>query len=202
METVIILYIDDKIDLYVSKYLNSYSQKGVEYQYLELKFEKDTSYENLLEKEDVQKADILILDSMLFENSSAKNNKITGEELGFIIKKIFPFKEIIIVTQYEEKLEYNVLNKYNKTTYSNCNPDFYFKENWEKAIINATKNVILNRKILKTISSKKYIEKYLFEKMENSINGRSDYDNLKQTDIDELINTFEEMRKSYEKDGL
>ena len=113
METVIILYIDDKIDLYVSKYLNSYSQKGVEYQYLELKFEKDTSYENLLEKEDVQKADILILDSMLFENSSAKNNKITGEELGFIIKKIFPFKEIIIVTQYEEKLEYNVLNKYN-----------------------------------------------------------------------------------------
>ena len=42
----------------------------------------------------------------------------------------------------------------------------------------------------------------MFEKMENSINGISDYDNLKKTDIDELINTFEEMRKSYEKDGL
>ena len=55
-----------------------------------------------------------------------------------------------------------------------------------------------SRHILKNISSKKYVEKFLFEKMENSINGVLDYDNLTKVDIDNLINAFEEMRKLYE----
>lgn len=43
------LYVDDKIDLYVSKYLNSYSNDKAEYKYSELKFENKYSYEDLLE---------------------------------------------------------------------------------------------------------------------------------------------------------
>lgn len=74
----------------------------------------------------------------------------------------------------------------------------FFQDNWNKEIVNATKNIILNRNILKNISSKKYVEKYLFEKMENSINGLSNYDNLTKADIDSLIKAFEEMRKLYE----
>ena len=191
------LYVDDKIDLYVSRYLNSYSNDKAEYKYSELKFENKYSYEDLLENNEIQKADILFLDSMLFENGNVQDNKISGEELGLIIKKIFPFKEIIVITQYQDKMEYSTLKKYNSNTY-NCDEDSFFQDNWNKEIVNATKNIILNRNILKNISSKRYVEKYLFEKMENSINGLSNYDNLTKADIDSLIKAFEEMRKLYE----
>ena len=191
------LYVDDKIDLYVSKYLNSYSNDKADYKYSELKFENKYSYEDLLENNEIQKADILFLDSMLFENGNVQDNKISGEELGLIIKKIFPFKEIIVITQYQDKMEYSTLKKYNSNTYD-CDEDSFFQDNWNKEIVNATKNIILNRNILKNISSKRYVEKYLFEKMENSINGLSNYDNLTTADIDSLIKAFEEMRKLYE----
>lgn len=197
MELITMLYVDDKIDLYVSKYLNSYSNDKAEYKYSELKFENKYSYEDLLENNEIQKADILFLDSMLFENGNVQDNKISGEELGLIIKKIFPFKEIIVITQYQDKMEYSTLKKYNSNTY-NCDKDSFFQDNWNKEIVNATKNIILNRNILKNISSKRYVEKYLFEKMENSINGLSNYDNLTKADIDSLIKAFEEMRKLYE----
>ena len=198
MELITMLYVDDKIDLYVSKYLNSYSNDNVEYEYSELKFENKHSYEDLLENNEIQKADILFLDSMIFENGNVQDNKISGEELGLIIKKIFPFKEIIVITQYQDKMGYSTLKKYNSNTYT-CDAESFFRDNWGTEISDATEKIILNRNILKNISSKKYIEKYLFEKMENSINGVLDYDNLTKADIDNLINVFEEMREVYEK---
>ena len=197
MELITMLYVDDKIDLYVSKYLNSYSNDKAEYKYSELKFENKYSYEDLLENDEIQKADILFLDSMLFENGNVQDNKISGEELGLIIKKIFPFKEIIVITQYQDKMEYSTLKKYNFNTYL-CDVDSFFQDSWNKEIVNATQNIILNRNILKNISLKNYVEKFLFEKMENSINGVSNYDNLTKMDIDNLIKAFEEMRKNYE----
>lgn len=197
MQLINMLYVDDKIDLFVSKYLSEYSNDKARYEYLELKFESNYSYENLINSEEIQKSDILFLDSMLFENSTVMENKISGEELGLIIKKIFPFKEIIVITQYQEKMEYSTLKKYNSSAY-NCDPNLFFNENWDNVIEKATENIILNRNILKNISSKKYVEKFLFEKMENSINGVLDYDNLTKDDIDNLINAFEEMRKLYE----
>lgn len=197
MQLITMLYVDDKIDLFVSTYLNGYSNDKARYEYLELKFESNYSYENLLNSEEIKKSDILFLDSMLFENSTVLDNKISGEELGLIIKKIFPFKEIIVITQYQEKMEYSTLKKYNSSTY-NCDSNLFFNDNWNRIIEKATENIILNRNILKNISSKKYVEKFLFEKMENSINGVLDYDNLTKVDIDNLISAFEEMRKLYE----
>ena len=93
MELINMLYVDDKIDLYVSKYLNSYSSDMVKYKYSELKFENKYSYEDLLKNDEIQKADILFLDSMLFENGNVQDNKISGEELGLIIKKFFRLKK-------------------------------------------------------------------------------------------------------------
>lgn len=197
MELITILYVDDKIDLYVSQYLNSYSNDKAEYKYSELKFENKYSYKDLLENDEIQKADILFLDSMLFENRNVDGNKISGEELGLIIKKFFPFKEIIVITQYQDKMEYSTLKKYNSNTYS-CDENSFFQDNWHKEILNATQKIILNRNILKNIYSKNYVEKFLFEKMENSIKGVSNYDNLTKMDIDNLIKAFEEMRKNYE----
>lgn len=197
MELINMLYVDDKIDLYVSKYLNSYTNDKAQYRYSELKFENKYSYEDLLKNGEIQKADILFLDSMLFENGTVEDNKISGEELGLIIKKFFPFKEIIVITQCQEKMGYSTLKKYNSNTYT-CDVDSFFQNTWNNEIASVTQNIILNRNILKNIHSKNYVEKLLFEKMENSISGISNYDNLTKMDIDNLIKAFEEMRKNYE----
>ena len=74
----------------------------------------------------------------------------------------------------------------------------FFQNTWNNEIASVTQNIILNRNILKNIHSKNYVEKLLFEKMENSICGISNYDNLTKMDIDNLIKAFEEMRKNYE----
>ncbi len=197
MEDITLLYVDDKPDIYVSQYLKDYSNDKAKYIYKELKFKSSDSYESLLKEKVLEMADILLLDSMLFENRDVGDSKISGEELGLIIKKVFPFKEILIVTQFQEKLEYNTLKKYNSNTYS-CTSDSFFKDNWDKALFEATQNILLYRKILNTISNKAYVEKCLLEKMENSIKGISSYDNLEKADIDKLIAAFEEMKKSYE----
>ena len=202
-EVIKMLYIDDMIDNYVSKYLSSHQgneglKEKVKYDYSELLFKREYSYEDLIEKEEVKQADILFLDSMLFENGNVGKNKISGEELKLIIKKFFPFKEIIVITQFQEKMEYCTLKKFNSKTYK-CGSESFFKDNWESEIVKVSNNVILTRNILKNINSKKNVKKYLIEKIENSINGMPSYDSLTKEDIDSLINAFKEMSELYEK---
>ena len=154
----------------------------------------------MLSKQEIRMADILFLDSMLFENNAVDGNKLSGEELGFIIKKMFPFKEILVITQYQEKSEFSSLKKYNKTF--GTSSDNFFKQYWEEIILQASHNIVQNRKILERLSSENYVDKMLLEKLESTMSGQVDYENLTKKDVDKLIKSFEEMRKIYEKDRL
>jgi putative type II DNA methylase protein len=197
MKKVKLIYVDDKIDLYVSRYLLKNSDI-LNYDYEEITYNNEFTYENFLESEIVQKSDIIILDSMLFENNNSKNNKITGEELGVIIKKIFPFKEILIITQNQDKSEYCDLNKFNSKSYEN-NSDSFFEKRWLPSLEKAIAKISLNQKIMKNIKMKDYMDTVLYEKIYNSICGISIYDELKESDINNLIKAFQEMRDIYEK---
>lgn len=200
METIKIVYVDDKLDPYVSKYLSSLSLDEYLYQKKEIKFSTRDSYKSMLSNQEIRMADILFLDSMLFENNAVDGNKLSGEELGFIIKKMFPFKEILVITQYQEKSEFSSLKKYNKTF--GTSSDNFFKQYWEEIILQASHNIVQNRKILERLSSENYVEKMLLEKLESTMSGQVDYENLTKKDVDKLIKSFEEMRKIYEKDRL
>ena len=197
MKKVKLIYVDDKIDLYVSRYLLKNSDI-LNYDYEEITYNNKFTYENFLENEIVQKSDIIILDSMLFENNNSNNNKITGEELGVIIKKIFPFKEILIITQNQDKSEYCDLNKFNSKSYD-YNSDSYFEKRWLPSLEKAIAKISLNQKIMKNIKMKDYMDTVLYEKINNSICGISIYDELKESDINNLIKAFQEMRDKYEK---
>jgi len=201
METINIVYVDDKIDPFVSGYLSSLSSDEYLYEEKEITFSNGDSYESMLSIEEIRAADILFLDSMLFENNRVDGNKLSGEELGLIIKKVFPFKEILVITQHQEKSEFSSLKKYNSNTYKMSRADF-FREYWDNMIIQASKKVVLNRMILNKMSSKDYVEKVLIEKLEGTMTGQVGYENLTKEDINNLIRTFEEMRKVYDKDGL
>lgn len=201
METINIVYVDDKIDLYVSRYLSSLSSDEYLYKRKEITFSNGDSYDSMLSIEEIRTADILFLDSMLFENSRVNGNKLSGEELGFIIKKIFPYKEILVITQYQEKSEFSSLKKYNSNTFA-LPADKFFKEYWEETILQASHNIVQNRRILEKLSSENHVDKMLLEKLESTMSGQVDYENLTKKDVDKLIESFEEMRKIYEKDRL
>ena len=196
MEKIKLIYVDDKIDLYVSRYLLNNSDI-LNYDYEEITYRNEFTYENFLEKENFQKSDIIILDSMLFENNNSKNNKITGEELGVIIKKIFPFKEILIITQNQDKSEYCDLNKFNSKFYEK-NYESFFENEWLPSLKKAINKFILYKKIMNNIKIKDYMDTVLYEKINNSICGISIYDELKESDINNLIKAFQEMRDKYE----
>ncbi|WP_314404317.1 hypothetical protein [uncultured Granulicatella sp.] len=196
MEKIKLIYVDDKIDLYVSRYLLNNSDI-LNYDYEEITYRNEFTYENFLEKENFQKSDIIILDSMLFENNNSKNNKITGEELGVIIKKIFPFKEILIITQNQDKSEYCDLNKFNSKFYEK-NYESFFENEWLPSLKKAINKIILYKKIMNNIKIKDYMDTVLYEKINNSICGISIYDELKESDINNLIKAFQEMRDKYE----
>lgn len=201
METINIVYVDDKIDLYVSGYLSSLSSDEYLYKPKEITFSNGDSYDSMLSIEEIRTADILFLDSMLFENNRVDGNKLSGEELGFIIKKMFPFKEILVITQHQEKSDFSSLKKYNSNTFG-FSPAEFFKQYWEDTILQASHNIVQNRKILEKLSSKHYVEKMLLEKLEATMSGQVNYENLTKTDIDKLIESFEEMRKVYDEDRL
>lgn len=201
METIKIVYVVDKLDPYVSKYLSSLSLDEYLYQKKEIKFSTRDSYKSMLSNQEIRMADILFLDSMLFENNAVDGNKLSGEELGFIIKKMFPFKEILVITQFQEKSEFSSLKKYNSKTFGTC-PDNFFKQYWEETILKASHNIVQNRKILERLSSENYVDKILLEKLESTMSGQIDYENLTKEDINKLIQAFEEMREVYEQDRL
>ena len=71
MENINILYIDDKIDPHITKYLDSsieITDVNIFTNEYEFNIESDT-YKTILENEEIKKADIILIDSRLFENA-------------------------------------------------------------------------------------------------------------------------------------
>lgn len=197
METIKILYIDDDSDSYITQYLyEEYGFEDLNIKYLERQFESDDTYESLLSDEYVHSADIIIIDSILFENANLSNKKLTGEEFEILLRKVFPFKEVIVVTQNDVDEEYRVIKKFDTSSRSSSK-DFFEKE-WKPVLDNAVKRIKLCRKLLKRIEEKSYVEKYFFEEIQQSLQGESLYDKLTVEDVDRLIDAFKEIKKEYD----
>ena len=90
MEEFNLVYIDDTPDTILGRCLDGldaiYVEKGYRINYSEIIFKTEDDYNSLLKDERVQTANILIIDSMLFENKTAKDGKFTGEELNLFFR--------------------------------------------------------------------------------------------------------------------
>ena len=93
MENFSLVYIDDTPDTILSRYLDGlnsvYSEKGYVIKSSDILFKAEDDYSSLLKDERIQTANILIIDSMLFENKTAKDGKFTGEEFKFVLQKFY-----------------------------------------------------------------------------------------------------------------
>lgn len=197
MGTIKILYIDDNTDAYISQYLyEDYMCDGANIEYLQRSFEAEDTYESLLSDKDVHYADIIIIDSMLFENANLSNQKLAGEEFEIILRKVFPFKEVIVVTQNDIDEECRVIKKFD--TSSGSSSKNFFEKEWKPVLDKAVERVKLYRKLLKRIEEKNYVEKYFFEEIQQSLQGESGYDKLTVADVDRLIAAFEGVKREYD----
>lgn len=79
MENLKIIYIDDYPETSLSKYLDKYKNSSCNVESLDIKFNPDAGYESLINNPDVKSANIIFIDSKLFENRTAIAGKFTGE---------------------------------------------------------------------------------------------------------------------------
>lgn len=197
METIKILYVDDNADPYISEYLyEDYRFEGIDIEYSERLFVPKDTYESLLSDKNIHVADIIIIDSLLFENANLSEQKLAGEEFEIILRKVFPFKEVIVVTQNDIDEEYRVIKKFDTST-GGSSRDFFEKE-WKPVLDKAVERIKLCRKLLKRIGEKNYVEKYFFEEIQQSLQGESGYDKLTVADIDRIIAAFEDVKNEYD----
>lgn len=91
MEEYNLLYIDDDIDSQLSEYLDkdlkNALQSDIVLNISEHEFKPAEGYKSLLENPQVATANIILIDSRLFENNSATDGKFSGEEFKIILKK-------------------------------------------------------------------------------------------------------------------
>lgn len=192
-EKINLVYIDDDRDEAISAYLDEdYKNDMYDVEYMEVEFEGDKGYESLLDSPKVASANVILIDSKLFENDSIKcKGKFSGEEFRMILRKVFPFIEVLVISQNGENKDFEIIPKYRSGS-SETSKEYYERE-LKCKIDESIKKVVTFRNISKKLENNKGIEKFLVEKAVNSLNGINDYEDLSKEDIDKLITVFQNM---------
>lgn len=192
-EIINLVYIDDDRDEAISSYLEDiYRNDKYEVRYQEVEFEVNKGYEGLLDSPEVASANVILIDSRLFENDSVKcKEKFSGEEFRMILRKVFPFIEVLVISQNGENNDFDIIPKYRSGSSETSKE--YYERVLKSKIDESIKRVITFRNISKKLESNKGIEKFLIEKTVDSLNGINDYEDLSKEDIDKLIIAFQSM---------
>lgn len=196
MSTLKILYIDDNPEPALAKYLDKYQSQICDFEYSDIKFNPDEGYERLINNPEVKSSNIIFIDSRLFENRNATTGKFTGEEFKIILKKYFPFIEVIVITQNEADSDYETISKYDPK----CEklPEEYYGDKLPELLEQSVRNIFEVRKIASEMEKNTSWEKVMVEKIVNSVNGQGRFDEFTKNDIDEVIRMFRELQEKVE----
>ena len=83
MDKFSLVYVDDNPDTALSRYLDQeFRSDNYEIDYSEIRFEPQEGYKSLLSDTKIQCANIILVDSRLFENKTAINQKCTVKNLN------------------------------------------------------------------------------------------------------------------------
>ena len=194
MEKINLLYIDDEINPIISKCLSLYTEEDIEVYYDEVKFDPQKGYESLIRDRRVNSANVIFVDSRLFQNRTASNGKYTGEQFKLILKKVFPYIEVIVITQNDIPEEFtSTIKKYDPKTDKSV--EEYYDKVLKKPIDEAIKRILEYRAIVSDIQEDTD-NSYIIDKINNSLDGMDTYDELKKEDIDKIVDLFKELQES------
>lgn len=194
MDKINIVYVDDNLDVNISKYLAlDYQHENFLIEYNEVNFNSIEGYDSLINNTLINEANIILIDSKLFKNDSASSGKFTGEEFKMILKKMFPFIEVLVITQNDLEEDYGTIQKYRSGL--NETPEQYYEMKLKNALNEAIQNINIYRNIANKLKGNEGIDKVLLEKIMSSLEGIPQYDELTTKDIDELITVFKELQR-------
>lgn len=194
MEKYSLVYIDDNPETALTRYLDEEFQ-GDDYEivFSEIIFKPEDGYESLLSDPRVSGANIILIDSWLFENRTA-NAKFTGEEFKLILKKLFPFIEVIVITQNGTDSEIKKIAKYDKSLAESASE--YYASKLPKIINQAVADIKQYRLLADIVKKNDTWEDVLKDKVIATLKGTNTYDKLTKNDIDSLILAFKEIQES------
>lgn len=201
MDEIKIVYVDDNVDSSISKYLaEDYNHKNFKKNYNEITFDNKNGYESLINNEKIKEANIIVIDSRLFENNIASKGKFSGEEFKIILKKIFPFIEVIVISQEPPNEYYGMINKYQKNSTQTAQQ--YYEAKLKSALDSAIENIEIYRNISNKLKKSKSIDEVLIQRIMDSLDGSAKYETLTSKDIDNIITAFEEIQRGISEQGL
>lgn len=194
MDKINIVYVDDDLDVNISKYLAlDYQHENFLKNYNEVSFNSIEGYDSLINNTLINEANIILIDSKLFENDSASSGKFSGEEFKMILKKMFPFIEVLVITQNDLEEDYGTIQKYRRGL--NETPEQYYEMKLKKVLDEAIQNINIYRNIANKLKDNEGIDKVLIEKIMSSLEGMPQYDELTTKDINEIITVFKELQR-------
>ena len=189
-----LIYIDDNIDFGLNKYLKE-NADILNYKYKEREFKTSETYEDLLNDTLIQQANIIIIDSRLFEDSRVINGKFTGQEFKLLLNKTLPFIEVLLISQNIDNNELGFIKKFDNRN-GNTDENVFYDRKLKNEITEAIERLNKVHRIYDQLKKNEAIDKYLVEKIESSLSGEIGFDNLKKEDIDEIIKVFNELRSN------
>ncbi len=198
MEKINILYVDDDFQPQLSEYLaRKYSEKEMGFSYDELEFTANNTLAELLNNNKITNANIIILDSRLFENTNVGEEKFSGEEVKIILQKYLPFVEILIITQNESVDGYDFIRKFSSSR-TQTDHFVYYDRELRLKIEESIKKIKAYRFVFSKIATSGRFNEAVINKLKDSIDGILAYDELRKSDIDELIKAFRELEAKYD----
>lgn len=200
MMTIELLYIDDQPEPALTRYLvKELKSDTVSFNYTELKFEPENGYESLITSSEVRTSNIIIIDSRLFENQTSKAGKFSGEEFKLILKKYFPYIEVIVITQNGENTELDIVPKYNSSGYGgSLDATKHYEQKLKPHIMNAVKNLEIYHALRKQVEDNDTWDNFLKQKVLDTLDGDEVYAELKKEDIDQLVEAFKELQSRFD----
>lgn len=195
MDKYSLVYIDDKPEAALTKYLDKeYLIDKREIEYTEITFNPEEGYESLLLDPRVRSANIILIDSRLFENKTATAGKFSGEEFKLVLRKIYPFIEVIVITQNEISADVEKIHKYDKSC--GLSASEYYSQHLPGLISSAITNIHQYRLLAEIVKGNDSWEIVLKDKVISTLKGTNTYDELTKSDIDSLIIAFKKLQES------
>lgn len=198
-----IVYIDDEIDPYLTKYLaeefndKSFSNdrmnppREVHLSYDEYSYDPSKNYQSIFAEQGIKNADVIIADHRLYADDGLNAHKFSGSQFFLLAKLLLRHAEVLIITQEKERVGELVLHKYESTDgddYGNAK-EFYSKELREKVNV-AIRRVIEERFICGEVSKNTEIEEVLKDRVNQMVLKVESYSELSASDIDRLVHDF------------
>ena len=195
---ITILYVDDDLDNDILYYLKE-CLNNERYITIEKEFHDSENLANIINSCEVKSADIILIDSKLFEKENAEV-LFSGEEIKTIIRDIYPYKEVFVITQNDLDSDIQIIKKYNRSSNKQSeleNVTSYYNKEIKCRIEASVRNIDEYRHVIQSEHNNKL--KDVFNRLTSIINSEIEYSDLRREDIDKLVNAMKEINEKLSK---